>query len=309
MPKVNDEPEQLRPYLFHGVQLAWRDGDKEAIGTCPWCGRERKFSVVIETGVWRCLVCNEGVERGEAIKGGNVLVFIRMLFEKSFAATSSEQYRELMQQRGILQVETMLEWQLARSAISGDWILPGFNEERKLTQLYRYCQVYEGNRWRWAWLPCPTLGHKLFIPASYNPKAAETFVLEGLWDSIALWEPMANAKEVEDGLFAQTSNRAGSTIADANVIGIPAAQVFFAAWCPLFAGKIVNLMCQNDHPKTHPTTGEQLPPASYEGMKRVAKIMNESSYAPMEINYLRWGENGYDPSLKSGYDTRDFING
>ena len=56
-------PNHLRPYVFHGLDLRHRDGDRNASGDCPWCGREGKFSVEVETGLWRCWVCAEGSSR------------------------------------------------------------------------------------------------------------------------------------------------------------------------------------------------------------------------------------------------------
>lgn len=57
MPNVVDKPEKLKPYLFHGVNLNWTSGQQtgEATGQCPFCGREDKFTVNIETGQYRCL--------------------------------------------------------------------------------------------------------------------------------------------------------------------------------------------------------------------------------------------------------------
>ena len=65
-PQRPDVPEKLRPYTFHGVELDWH-GKEDAIGDCPFCGRERKFRVNVKTGLFRCLVCSEGSAKG----GGN----------------------------------------------------------------------------------------------------------------------------------------------------------------------------------------------------------------------------------------------
>lgn len=53
------------------------------LGDCPFCGRDNKFSVNREDGRWRCYVCQEGSDKG----GGNALTFLRLLWEKSDAAS------------------------------------------------------------------------------------------------------------------------------------------------------------------------------------------------------------------------------
>src|SRR5690349_18463068 len=102
MPQVDTRPESLRPYLYHGINLSWKDGGAEAVGDCPFCGREGKFSVKIEDGRWRCLVCAEGTDKG----GGNAYTFIRILWEESDKATKSG-YDELAIDRRLLSEESL----------------------------------------------------------------------------------------------------------------------------------------------------------------------------------------------------------
>src|SRR4051812_20952068 len=44
--------DKLRPYEFHGVYLEPTAGGREALGDCPFCDKESKFSVNTETGLW-----------------------------------------------------------------------------------------------------------------------------------------------------------------------------------------------------------------------------------------------------------------
>ncbi len=52
MPKVIDKPRGLRPFLAHGVDLQWNEGEEQAHGDCPFCDREGRFFVNKETGQW-----------------------------------------------------------------------------------------------------------------------------------------------------------------------------------------------------------------------------------------------------------------
>ena len=56
--QTDNKPDRLRPYEFHGVGLTTRG--KHAVGDCQFCGKEGKFSVEVDTGLWRCLVCGTG---------------------------------------------------------------------------------------------------------------------------------------------------------------------------------------------------------------------------------------------------------
>ena len=73
------EPDRLRPYTFHGVHLFPNGAAAgHAVGDCPFCGKEGKFSVDTGTGLWRCWVCGAGTAAG----GGNGLVFVRLLYKQ-----------------------------------------------------------------------------------------------------------------------------------------------------------------------------------------------------------------------------------
>lgn len=323
MPKIQTTPEKLRPYIFHGVQLYWREGDGEAVGTCPWCGADPKFSVNIETGLWRCFICRKGNEGNHG--GGNAITFLRMLWALSFERTPRKDYAELAAERRLAQPETLMEWQLARSVASREWLVPGFDSELRLQTLYKYVS----NGKRKLWMPTPTIGHYLLGLNLWGKEKQDAFICEGLWDSSALWETIGAAKDTEQ-TFSLTANRAVSLLANANVVGLPTCgSGFTEAYCELFAGKNVYLMCQNDHDKAicagckkaysrhdyqacpycraTAVTEAIAESASYAGMRRVAQLLAGYRKPPAELNYLKWGTDGWSPALKSGYDLRDYL--
>lgn len=304
MPQVEDEtPDSLKPYICHGVDLAWKVGAKEAIGDCPWCGREGKFSVNAATGQWRCFVCLEGNDNGKGTGGGNVYVFLRMLWEKSLEQTTTEDYQKLAADRKLHFDTTPLFWNLAKSYLIDKWLVPGFNTDLKLTGLYRYTWVDE----RMALLPTTTLGHQLLAnPSSYVSSRGTIYLCEGIWDAMALWEILGVTKQTDEG-YAQTASQEFNLLADANVLSVPSASTFYESWRPIFGGKRVILMAQNDHERIHPRTGMLVPPASYRGMQRVADMLAKAENPPSEISLLHWGEKGYNLDLPSGYDIRDAL--
>lgn len=305
MPEIEEEvPERLRPFIFHGVDLDY-GSDKEALGECPWCGKSGKFSVVVRTGQWRCLSCNEGTEKPDTtIRGGNIGTFITMLQERSLDHTTMQDYEELAHDRKIGRPETFVSWGVGKSPLTGEWMVPGYSANGTLSQLYKYTP----NQGKMRLLPTPpksVLGHKIHGLNLYHKDKSVVYLCEGPWDGIALWEALASAREDEKGQLVETANIAASLLADANVLAVPGCQTFFQSWLPFFAGKVVNIMYDNDHPRTHPKTGDPVPSPSLEGMRRVAAMLAGSKPAPETINCIRWGEDILNLQLPDGYDVRD----
>jgi ribosomal protein L37AE/L43A len=131
-----DVPDTLKPYIHFGVDLQWKNSDKDATADCPFCNRTNKFAVKIETGLWRCLVCNEGSSNGKAIKGGNAVVFIRTLWEKSKDHNVAMR-PSLTDNRGLLSNETLKAWGVAYSITRPEWFVPAYNQDKALCNLYR----------------------------------------------------------------------------------------------------------------------------------------------------------------------------
>ena len=290
MPKIQSkQPEKLRPYLFHGIDLTWKDGDTQAVGECPFCGKEGHFIVSIETGQWDCKVCGES---------GNHYVFLKKLWTKSFEETTD--YLVLQESRGLESSSTLMSWGVARSITTGDWLVPGYGATGKLSQLYRYITFEK----RSLLMLTPTLGHRLHGVNLYDKNKSSVFLCEGPWDAMALWEMLSCAKGTHDGLRA-TANRKQSLLADRNVLAVPTCTVFEKSWLPLFSGKKVFLMFDNDHPRKHPKTGKLVKPGGWSGMERVTGMLSSAENPPASIGCVTWGKEGFCPILPSGYDLKD----
>lgn len=300
MPKLPDKsasdttPEGFRPYYFHGIELPdWKPGKENGYGDCLLCGGEGKFSVHHKTSQYRCWKCGEvGECRG----------FVEHLYAMSFAATNS--YRELADNRKLLNADTVMYWGAAKSISTQDWILPAYKVNGDIAQVYRYLRTNN----RMTLLPTPTIkpGHGLFGVPLYDANKPNVMLCEGPWDAMALWEILGQTKDTGQG-FAPTGNEAASLRAETSVLAVPGCMVFFSTWLPLFSGKIVTLLFDSDHPKKHPDTGATIEPAGHKGMQRVVGLLASADNPPAEIRCINWGEGGYDPSVKSGYDIRDLL--
>src|SRR5262245_11226137 len=116
----------LKPFRFHGLDMTWIEGRNEARADCPWGGCEGKFSINVETGQWRCFVCNQGKDSGKAARGGNVQTFLQMLWEKSYREADDRYYHALAGNRRLMDPATLYEWGVRLNPLNNKWIIPGF---------------------------------------------------------------------------------------------------------------------------------------------------------------------------------------
>ncbi len=305
MPKAKttkDLPAQLKPFSFHGVEFN-EIGDEQATAECPFCGKS-KFYVSIEKGLWQCKVCASGSDKG----GGNIYTFLNLLWE--MGGKNSQGYADFAKQRKLLNADTLVEWGVVKSPLTGEWLVPAFNLEGKLNNLYRYTKMVEKQKdgtWKeWMALQCTAgLKHSLHGYNLFDKDKPEVWVCEGPWDGMAAWEILRSAKTSEDGLMF-TGTPSVSLLANINILATPGANVFNADWAKLLPGKKVTFPFDSDHPLTQPS-GNTLVPVGFAGVKRNSEILASAEEPPESIHYLDWGPEGYDPDLPDGTDIRDVL--
>lgn len=291
MPRIGSSkqeiPPVLKPYISLGLDLNWKGSDKEAIGQCPFCSAEDKFSVKVLKDQWKCFVCNEGSKKG----GGNIYTFMNGLLTHSQENTSDEDFKKLADERRILNIEHLKKWNLAKSYLTNEWILPSYNvnyqKEIALVQLYRYSKQLD----KFRLLATSELKHGLFGVNLYRPSCKVIYLTEGPWCGIVLRETLAQAK-----MLSGTS-----------VLSSPGCNVFNSGWNYLFEGKEVIICFDNDYPKVNKKTKQKIAPPGFSGVKRTAAILASSSKPPKTIKYLYWGEEGFTKKFKNGMDVRDYL--
>jgi hypothetical protein len=332
-PAADDPLQHVRPFLFHGVDLGEpRPGDTQVKGTCPFCGGEGKLYVGLKdvdkdhyAGGWACHSCKER---------GNVSTFLNRLWEFGHNATAKEDLARLAAERGLLYPETLERWGVVRSILTGEWLLPGYNHEGKIVQLYRYCRLQgvagKGGgkaQGRMALLATSTLRAALFgAPETFKrlaPKggggkgggrgkgAPEVLcVAEGPWDGMAVEEVMRRTRAGADGLPAEAATVGVSMLKEHAVVAVPGANTFLPAWARLGAGREVVLLYDNDHPRVHPATKKEVEGAALSGIKKAAAALGQASEPPAALKFLCWGA---DPAVQhnlempSGCDVRDVL--
>jgi hypothetical protein len=285
-------PPALKPYSFHGLHFNYSAGKIEVPSDCPFCHREGKFSVNIEKQQWRCVVCDQA---------GNAATFIKRLWTESL--THTKKYKELAQERKILNPKSLVDWGLAESMITGEWVFPSHNADGALNNLYRYVRDPKTGKKRL--LATAEMGHGMYGLELWDAKKPEVYICEGPWDAIVLREVLGSAK-LADGKITLTSNEKLSLLAGINVIAVPGSSSFSSSWAKLFAGKKVTILFDSDHPKEL-EKGRVLEPVGYVGMQKVVQALGHAPEPPESLHYLNWGPNGYDEKLASGFDVRDML--
>lgn len=277
-------PDQLRAYVFHGLDLSVRGG--QANCDCPLCGVESKFTVQIETGKWRCFVCGGGLPNG----GGNPLTFLRVLHATAISRSTTQFAQEVAADRKLCNHETVTKWGVCQSPICGSWLIPGYGADGQLDQLYRRVRILDKGEWVWKLLPTPGVwpdgkAHALHMPISdFQPERASIDVFEGPWDGCAAWE-------VKDALQAEW---------ETNVVSAPGCNVWRSTWTEMCRGKHIRLWYDSDHPRDNGAK------SGYDGVVRVVKKL---SGIAKSVEWLRWGPDGHDPEKPTGYDVRDYLIG
>jgi hypothetical protein len=285
MPKVSsDRPPGLRPFHHLGVDLRPGVGSDQSVGDCPFCGREEKFYVHMDTGMWDCKVCDAQ---------GNPVEWLRRLWEAS--GFHEQRAALLAAERRLTSPQTLETWGVRWNTLTEEWLVPFFNSQGLLSQLCRYAM--KGGRT----MLLPTPGKELGIhdgmaapiESEGLAEAADTIYLcEKPWDAMCLWEAMKDTDQHEA----------------VSVLSLRTASTWHESYAPLFAGKKVVVMFDNDHPRLDPN-GRQVAGGGHQGLKKVSVSLAGLSppNGPSEVCHLHWGEDGHDPSLPSGYDLRDWI--
>lgn len=273
----------MRPFAFHGVYLdpgAAGAAAGYAVGDCPFCGREGKFSVEVATGLWRCFVCNTGTAAG----GGNAVIFARLVHSNAAGGDVGNRrafLEAVAKDRKLLFPETAAEWGACRAS-DGTLMIGGYGCDGRLDQVYRRGSdgVLRPTPGLWA----ATKSHALHLPPKdFDPARPNIVICEGPWDGMALWEVWDR------------------TVANTNIVAVPGCTTWRDEWTQLCRGKFVTLLFDSDHPRT---AGSKTSRAGYDGMARVAKKL---AGVASQVRYIRWGAEGFDPDKPSGYDVRDFL--
>ena len=283
-------PDTLKCLTFHGLELE-DAGPDQAKAECPFCGNG-KFYWGKSEEKGDCKNCKEV---------WNPVLFIRKVWKESEHEATTAEYEQLALDRGLTSPETLTEWGVRKSKLDGSWIIPGYNFNSDIVQLYRYVKLDGKMRL----LATPGLDHGLHmpvpLPGGKKRKVGNAYVLEGPWDGMALYEMLRGVRKTDDGRAVLSSNPERSLYADAEVYAAPGSNVWKPQWNTHVGGKSIHLMYDSDKPNPQGVR------AGYDGMKATASKVVWADDRPKGVWYLAWGEDGFDPNKPTGYDVRDHL--
>lgn len=328
MASTKDVPEKLRPYIFYGVDL--NVDEVQSQGECPFCGR-RKLGIKTEDGQFRCVACETS---------GNIYTFIARLHSDALKATDPKTHlHDIAEERG-LDAEVMHSLGICVSPLTGELLVPGYNREGKMSNLYKTYQ--SDGKWHVLAAPKPL---KL-TPFGINkllehPNVEKLHVTEGLWDWVAWYTALRSVRKAKGDTLIKTVDITRTLYKDTAVIGVPGSGNFDPAWFVYLEGRDVTLLYDNDHPKRfaadHAKAGELQPnpndPSNtvrpgWDGMQRVCKLANSSKTPPAGLSCVFWNradrlpepiakdsrspisavsQPGHHPELPDGFDLRDAL--
>jgi hypothetical protein len=302
--KLKMYPEKLQPFIFHGVDLNYNPEStmREVIGDCPLCGKEEKFYANKSNGLYHCKVC--GSE-------GNVYTFIRELHALLLATTTDGDYEDIMDERPVLTNITVLRnWGLAWNPSRKEWLLPAYNQEGQMTNLYRYALITTKKGEKHRFLSTPTLANALFgLPDDTEeiPRKDAVVFCEGPWDGMALDCSLHEWVDAGSVLIPIDSATKDEDTMDVyyNVRSVPGIESFNQLWGEITTDRDAIIMFDSDHPRQHPTTGKEMPPAGHTATKKVAAILSQNK--ANDLLALEWGPEGYDEDEATGFDVSDML--
>jgi len=276
---LTDYPLRLRPFIFHGLNLEVPSDAEADINTdCLFCGAESKFYITPQSGQWYCHRCR---------KNGNIIVFLREVYERSLQATTDADITSLASDRS-LPGKYLRQWGIVRHAFQGDYTVPAFNHEGKVVNLYRYLDFGD----RRVLVPTATCRTQLLGIHQLNiSKTGTLWFTEGVWDAMALSYMLDEALSAKPTLF-------GTKKTKHHVLAVPGANSFRREWAEVAVKRSCNICFDNDHAKDD----GRVP--GWEGTLKTASLLHNST---RKLKLLKWGENGYNPKIKDGFDIRDLL--
>lgn len=323
--KLSDYPEKLRPFVFHGMQLPPPTKCKGTVSIdCPFCDKAGHFFMNSDTGQWSCKRCTHS---------GNIYGFLDLLLNESIAATSPKEYEALAEDRKVT-VTDLQAFKVCRSVLTGEWIIPTYNANQALNNLYRWAVLTgssdsnglpNGNEAKL--MGTPTCKAGIFGSQFFDSKRhTKLDVVEGLWDTIAMYG-IHNTVSERKGKYMLCRYGADSCLHKTNVgvIGVPGSGTFQEDWLEYFPNRTVSLIFDNDHPKRDKNGNVRIIASKpvcpgWDGMQRILKLIRKTGTRPKKLYLIHWGDDTYgdippkdtepvqySQQLPDGYDVRDMI--
>lgn len=204
--------DNLNGFRAHGITFN-RDAGNQAVGGCPFCGKDDHFYANKQTKLWDCKRCGEK---------GNFEDFLEKIAKAHSSKLTEDRLRELADDRGI-PVEAFRG--LGIGWTGNEYTIPVRSTTGRTIDV-RFFRT--GHKLRSS--PTASLGlyfaEELVLPENSGRRI---FVAEGEWDAITLRWILRNL-----------------TMSEGTVVGVPGAATFKDQWLRFFEQRNVFLTYDND---------------------------------------------------------------
>lgn len=252
--KFSNLPDLLKPFVHLGLEDVVISG-QEACGTCPFCGKSKKFYVNVATGQWSC-------KGGGCARSGNLYTFLNDWHEQQLEDSDGWPWESLSKNRK-LPVEVLQKAGLV--AVDDAWFVPVYGSSGKIVtyRSFRPDSPLEDLRKLRALPGLSLCLYGMERLARDEDANLPVYLCEGEWDAIALHDTFQ-----KEGVAAV-------------VVAAPGASVFKDQWAECFKGREVWLCYDND------TAGEK-------GHKRAVAALSAYTTHINRIQWPEACPEGYD---------------
>lgn len=223
-----DLPDDLKLFQFHRVTgLAPGSGKGRWVADCPFCGKEGKLGLLADRTQFNCLVCGEN---------GNNYTFFKNIVETGQEATTGRDYVKAFNSfelPGSAPRFTKIarRWGLFLHPLTGEWSLPGRNENGNVTNIYVWRKMKMEPKgggtpiFKNVLMGSPGVTHAIlgYLSKSEIAESGEVDIAEGWRDGVT-WELMTGRP----------------------TFSVPGTSSWRENWNGLVQGNNVNILFDND---------------------------------------------------------------
>lgn len=244
--------EALKPFTDHHLVLK-KGTMNQAVGDCPFCGKEGHFYINPSSKLWDCKVCGA---RGNL---GQYLYKMQRIYMEFLEDPKNEHiYAKLSADRK-LPISAFKAWHVGYDPIRNVYTTPVFNGTESLCDIKKYSIGRKT-------MSTPGATSGLFNRNKLD-HYDDIYLCEGEWDGMAL-----------DWLLRLNGVKACA-------VAVPGALTFKQAWAPWFQGK--NVYCMYDHDGAG-EKGQQVVRTRLTGMAKSIKYIHWPDNFPTGFDVRDW---------------------
>lgn len=201
-----------KAYVKHGF-IPKDSNDTQIWGLCPFCAKENKMYVSIESKAWDCKVCG---------RSGGFQSFLNQMAEHCALQFRGKIAIDLSKNRGI-SLSALKHFKVGYNEITSQYVVPVYKLDGKEIFDLRYYR----NKKLWSTPSCKVA---LFNWQEIANCKGTVWLCEGEWDGMAMFDALSQLSIDHNDI----------------AVAVPGANTFKAEWSEILRGKVVRVLYDND---------------------------------------------------------------